>query len=195
MSYAGFKRELLACRFCQEDFGFEPRPVVWGNPNAKIVQISQAPSKNVNETGRPFDDQSGRRLREWYGIDETAFYNRDIFYMTMIAHCYPGKDRRGQDRKPPMVCAEKWLHREFSFVNNEIYIVVGRIAAGFLYPHADFSDLVFNEQELNGRPVYTFPHPSPLNMKWFKDHPEFYRNRLPTVRKVVQDIVRRYDTK
>ncbi len=195
MSYTTFKKELLACRFCQEDFGFEPRPVVWGNPNAKIVQVSQAPSRNVNETGRPFDDPSGKRLREWYGIDEATFYNKDIFYMTMIAHCYPGKDKRGQDRRPPLVCAEKWLHRELSFLNNEIYIMVGRVAARFLYPGKDFDFLVLNNQELNGRPAYALPHPSPLNIKWFKDHPEFYRSRLPAVRKVVQDIVGRYGSR
>ena len=33
--------ELMNCRLCQEKFGFEPHPVVFGNMNAKIVQISK----------------------------------------------------------------------------------------------------------------------------------------------------------
>ena len=61
----------MNCRLCQEKFGFDPHPVVFGNMNAKIVQISQAPSATVDRTRKPFTDLSGKRLKyDWYTIDD-----------------------------------------------------------------------------------------------------------------------------
>lgn len=79
---AHIQNRILQCRLCQDAFGYEPRPIVQGNHNAKIMQISQAPSKSVHETGRPFYDASGRKLREeWYQISDEEFYNPDNFYV------------------------------------------------------------------------------------------------------------------
>jgi len=100
--YEEFKKRLESCKICQEKFGFIPHPIITGNVNAKIVQISQAPSKTVHEKLKPFTDQSGNRLKyEWYKINDEKFYNPNNFYITSIAHCYPGKDKNGVDRVPP----------------------------------------------------------------------------------------------
>ncbi|MDF2802494.1 MAG: uracil glycosylase superfamily protein [Anaerocolumna sp.] len=73
------KEELLSCRECEEKFGFEPHPIVWGNNDSKIIQISQAPSQNVHDTLKPFNDLSGRKLRhEWYDINDEIFYHKKI---------------------------------------------------------------------------------------------------------------------
>ncbi len=40
-----------------------------GNRDSVIMQISQAPSQKVMETGKPFNDASGRKLlKDWYQI-------------------------------------------------------------------------------------------------------------------------------
>ena len=84
---------------CKETFDFNPHPVLIGNEKSKIVQISQAPSKTVHETLKPFTDQSGKKLKyEWYQITDEIFYNPDNFYITALAHCYPGKDKNGNDK-------------------------------------------------------------------------------------------------
>ena len=68
--------QLRACRHCEGML--EPRPVVHGNPGAPILQVSQAPGKKVHETGIPFNDASGRRLRQdWYQISDAQFYDPD----------------------------------------------------------------------------------------------------------------------
>jgi uracil-DNA glycosylase len=36
--------------------------------------IGQAPGRRVHESGVPWDDPSGVRLREWLGINERDFY-------------------------------------------------------------------------------------------------------------------------
>ena len=185
--------ELLRCRECRDLFGFEPRPISMGNSCAPIIQVSQAPSIHVHNTGRSFNDISGRRLRgEWYHISEGIFYDPDIFYITSVGHCYPGRSKHQGDNPPPRICARKWLRREIDVVNNEIFILIGKAAADFFFPKRDFTDLVFNDQEINGKKAYVIPHPSPLNVKWFKDHPEFETERILVIRKAVHDIVDRF---
>ena len=78
MKFDELKKQIYDCRECENVFGFEPQPVVFGNQNAKIVQISQAPSANVHITGKPFTDQSGKKLKyEWYQISDDDFYNEN----------------------------------------------------------------------------------------------------------------------
>ena len=55
-TFLNLREQILSCRQCQSDFGFEPHPIVFGNPSAKIMQISQAPSRTVHNTGKPFND-------------------------------------------------------------------------------------------------------------------------------------------
>lgn len=182
--------QISACRYCRQDFGFEPSPVLFGSSLAKIMQISQAPSLTVHNTGKPFNDASGRRLRsEWYKITDETFYNPDNFYIVSIAHCYPGKNPGGGDRRPPRHCADKWLSQELKLVDNKIYIIIGSFAAEYFFPGRKLTDLVFQDLTLNGKPAFVLPHPSPLNMKWFRDHPEFLEKRIIPVQKAVHETL------
>ena len=179
------------CRICQDTFGFEPHPVILGNINSKIVQISQAPSATVHDTLKPFTDMSGKKLKyDWYQIDDNIFYNPSNFYIAALSHCYPGKDKRGNDRIPPKICYEKWLKKELKYVNNKIYILIGAKAAKVFFPKDSFNDLVFKNNYINGKLTLVLPHPSPLNIKWFKDHPEFLNNRIIEIRKIINDVLK-----
>lgn len=183
-------REIKACRECRGLFGFEPNPVFSGSKNAKILQVSQAPSQNVHKTGRCFNDASGRKLRrEWYQISDADFYNGDNFYISGVGHCYPGKNSNGGDKKPPKKCADKWLRQEIKFVNSKIIVLIGRYSANYFFPKEDFSKLVFSNQKIDGKLTIVLPHPSPLNQKWFKDHSDFETKRLPEVRKIIHNVL------
>lgn len=174
---------------CEDDFGFEPKPVFFGNANAKIMHISQAPSKNVHLTKKSFNDISGKRLKyEWYQITDEIFYNPDNFYITSVGHCYPGKNNRGRDNKPAKRCKDIWLKRELEIVNCQLYVVVGKNAADVLFPKSNFRDLIFEDQVYNNKPVLVLPHPSPVNIKWFMDNPDFEKIRLLEIRKKIKEI-------
>jgi len=184
------KQKLFACRECRDLFGFEPRPVCMGNSGARIVQVSQAPSVHVHNSGRSFNDISGRRLRnDWYRISEDIFYDPDIFYITSVGHCYPGKSKNKGDNPPPKICAQKWLIREIELVNNEIFILVGKAAADFFFPNNDFTELVFSDHIIKGKPAFVIPHPSPLNVRWFKEHPDFEEKRVIDIREVIHKLL------
>jgi uracil-DNA glycosylase family 4 len=184
-------KNIRSCTACRKIFGFEPHPTFSGNQRAKILQISQAPSQNVHNTGKCFNDASGRKLREeWYKISDEEFYNDDNFYISGIGHCYPGKNSNGGDNKPSKDCADRWLRQELKLVDSKIIILIGRCSAEYFFPKKKFSDLVFNDQRIDGKLTLVLPHPSPLNRKWFKDHPDFEKRRLLEIRRIVHDALR-----
>lgn len=185
------KNEIEKCDYCREKFGFEPHPIFWGKQNSKIVQISQAPSNNVHKSMKPFTDMSGKTLKyEWYQITDEQFYNTDNFFIGALAHCYPGKNKNGNDKQPPKCCWSKWIEKELQILDNEIYIVIGAKAAKRFFPNENFEDLVFNNNEWNNKLTIVLPHPSPLNKKWIKDHPKFINERIIEVRNIIKDVIK-----
>lgn len=184
------KCSIEKCNICEKNFGFKPHPVVFGNINSKIMQISQAPSATVHKTRKPFTDKSGERLKyEWYKIEDHIFYNPDNFYITALCHCYPGKNERGIDKSPPKVCFETWVKKEISYVRNELYVIIGAKSTKAFFPKENFTDLIFKDNYINGKKTIVLPHPSPLNVRWFKEHPEFEITRLPEIREIIHNIL------
>lgn len=190
MEFEKLKEKIKDCRLCKEKFGFEPNPVVFGKRTAKIVQISQAPSANVHITGKPFTDLSGKKLKyEWYQITDDVFYDENNFYISALAHCFPGKTKNGGDRLPPKICYDTWVEKELKLLDNELYIIIGAKAANTLFPEDDYNELIFKDNLLNGKKTIVLPHPSPLNIKWFKDNPQFYKERLIQIRDILNETL------
>ncbi len=190
MQYDIFKKELMACRVCRERFGHEPRPIVHGSHKAPIVQISQAPSIHVHNTGLPFNDKSGKKLRhEWYEISRETFYDPHMFYITSVGKCYPGKNKSGGDKKPPKICAQLWLEKELDLLQNDLYVIIGKSASEYFFGDIPLKDLIMKDHTIRGKPAVVLPHPSPLNVKMFKDNPDFFSKRFPQIRKRVHDVL------
>ena len=187
MDLVQYQNKLRLCRRCKDVVG---PPLVLGNQKAKIVHISQAPSQSAIKNQRSFSDKSGERLKyRWYQISDKQFYNPDNFYITSIAHCFPGKDKKGADKKAPLICALTWLKKEISYLKPKLFIIVGKQAAEFLFPKKDYCNLIARNQKLNGINCVVLPHPSPVNVKWFKDHLEFEKERLPQIRILIHQAL------
>lgn len=188
--FENFVKDLKNCTLCKDLFGFDPHPVFFGNTHSKIVQISQAPSATVHQTLKPFTDQSGKKLKyEWYQITDDVFYHPNNFYIMALSHCYPGKNKNGSDRLPPRVCYETWIKKELDYMDNQIYIIIGAKAAKAFFPNENFNDLIFQNNTLYQKPAIVLPHPSPLNQKWLKDHPEFMNQRIFEIRKMIHEVL------
>lgn len=184
------KSDLLTCKECQHILGYEPCPIFQGKQNSLIMQISQAPSRKVMETGLPFNDISGEKLRnEWYQISREEFYNAKNFYITSIGRCFPGKAKTG-DKPPLLHCAHRFLERELNIVEPQLYILIGSHAAKFFYPDLSLEKLIFKDHTFKGKPLFVLPHPSPLNRKWLKDHPDFETVRMEYIRSYIHKFIK-----
>lgn len=186
MNFDELSSAILSCNDCERKFGFKPKPIIHGTVSSKIFQISQAPSQNVHITKKPFNDNTGKKLKyEWYRVTDEVFYNQNNFYISAIAHCFPGKNSKGGDNLPPKQCADKWLMKEIEIVHNSLFIIIGARASKYIFPKSNFNELIFTNNLFNGKTTIVLPHPSPLNIKWFKDHPEFEKKRLPEIRSII----------
>ena len=123
--------EIRQCRKCETQLPFEPRPIVAVNEEARILIIGQAPGIRVHNSGVPWDDPSGKRLRQWMGISPIDFYDASKVALVPMGFCYPGKGSTG-DVPPRKECSQLWHKRLLPKLNNvKFTLVVGRYAQAY----------------------------------------------------------------
>lgn len=83
------------CDVCVQHLPLGPRPVVRAATSAKLLIVGQAPGTKVHETGIPWNDPSGERLRDWLGLSPEAFYDTSNIAIIPTGFCYPGRDPKG----------------------------------------------------------------------------------------------------
>jgi uracil-DNA glycosylase len=177
---------LRSCRLCL-DAGYEiyPPAVYHGSIGAKIFLIGQAPGITEQETGRPFNAGSGKRLFAWLaeaGINEDWF--RRTQYMAAITRCYPGRAKSGSgdrvaSRREQQLC-RPYLEAELRLVDPKLILAVGRLAIGLFYP-ADMplEEIIGTEKQVDGRWVVPLPHPSGAS-RWHQTEENRARIRQAT---------------
>ncbi len=177
--------EVRACTLCKSQFPHPPRPILQIHPEAHILIAGQAPGTRVHASGKPFDDASGDRLRDWMAIDKKTFYSHQIAIVPM-AFCYPGKGRSG-DLPPPPICAKTWRERVLATLPAiRLTLVIGQYAQQW---HLDGRDTLTNTVAgWNELPesILPLPHPSPRNNIWLKRNPWFADSLLPVLRQRVE---------
>lgn len=185
--------ELLAavkrCERCP-DLPLGPRPILQWDSAARILIAGQAPGSRTHAKGRPFDDPSGDRLRDWLGVDRETFYDPAIFAIVPMAFCYPGTGKRG-DLPPPPVCATTWRRPLLDRLTNvNLTIILGQYAAAW---HGDSTRQSVTEAASSWREtlpeLVVLPHPSPRNRTWLKRNPWFERELLGVLRMRVATIL------
>ncbi len=178
--------EVRACRHCAAALPHPPRPVLQLDPRARILIAGQAPGRRVQESGVPFDDPSGDRLRDWLGLDREAFYDPGRVAILPMGLCYPGRGRSG-DLPPRPECAPLWRDRLLASLSSlRLSLIIGSHALDWHLPDhpASLTDSVRGWREFPPR-VLALPHPSPRNNIWLKKNPWFERELLPELRRRV----------
>ncbi len=177
---------IRACRICADRFaatatGHRPRPVVWFRPSAPVLIVGQAPGLRVDQSGRPFTDASGDRLRQWMGVDEATFYNRDLISVLPMAFCFPGYNAKGADLPPPAICARTWRDQVMAQLRPRLSLLVGGYAHRWHLGAGNVTETVQRWRELAPQ-VFPLPHPSWRNNAWLKRNPWFEAELLPVLR-------------
>ncbi|MCB1648584.1 MAG: uracil-DNA glycosylase family protein [Pseudomonadales bacterium] len=178
--------QVRSCHLCAEHLPLGPRPVVRAQPGARLMIIGQAPGTKVHASGIPWDDASGKRLREWLQMDRETFYDENRVAIMPMGFCYPGKGRSG-DLPPRPECAPQWhapLLAQLPQVS--LVLLIGQYAQQYYLPQrpASLTETVQQWQRFGPR-YFPLPHPSPRNQLWLKRNPWFEAEVLPALRSAV----------
>jgi len=191
VSLDGLLAEIAACRACAGDLPHTPRPVVRVSAATRLLISGQAPGRRVHESGLPFDDPSGDRLRGWLGVDRATFYGHPAIGVAAQAFCFPGTSPKGGDYPPPRRCAELWRARLLDELPNvELTLLVGGYAQAWALADRRPMREIVRDWRARLPAVLPLPHPSWRNTAWLKRNPWFEAEVLPYLRDRVSLICR-----
>ena len=192
MSLSAVLDDIAACRACAGELPHAPRPVVFVRPQTRLLIAGQAPGRRVHESGLPFTDASGDRLRQWMGIDAATFSGRPEIGVAAMAFCFPGTNPKGGDYPPPRRCAQLWRPQLLAKLPKvELTLLVGSYAQAWaLGPRAKASMTETVRAWRDYAPNYLpIPHPSWRNTGWLKRNPWFEAEAAPYLRQRVLEIL------
>ena len=183
---------IAACRLCRDaaekPLPQEPRPVAVLSADARVLIAGQAPGRRVNESGIPFDDASGDRLRDWLGVTRSQFYDPANFAILPMGFCFPGYDAHGSDLPPRKECAPLWRANAIAAMPQvELVLAVGGHAQRWHLGSTtgSMTDTVRGWRNYGEQGVIPLPHPSWRNTAWLRRNPWFEAELLPELRRKV----------
>jgi uracil-DNA glycosylase len=160
--------------------------VVQADPRATILIAGQAPGLRVHESGVPFNDASGDRLRDWLGMSKEVFYDPSKVAILPMGFCYPGTGKSG-DLPPRPECEQAWRKEMLSHLSSvRLTLVLGQYAQRWhlAKPGRTLTDTVHAWRDY-APALFPLPHPSPRNNIWLKRNPWFTESLLPDLARAV----------
>ncbi|NRD90684.1 IclR family transcriptional regulator [Sphingopyxis sp. BSNA05] len=187
---AGLLDEIRACTICA-GLPLGPKPLVQADSSAQILLVGQAPGSKTHEKGRPFDDVSGKRLRDWLGVTGEQFYDPRLFAIVPMGFCFPGSGKGG-DMPPRPECAPAWRKPLLEALPNiKLTLVLGQYAMKWHLGERKsrtLTETVKRWQEFWPE-LLPLPHPSPRNIRWFKANPWFETDVIPVLQDRVRELI------
>jgi uracil-DNA glycosylase len=190
---ASLRAAIAACRICCDTrarpLPHEPRPVAVLSASARILIAGQAPGLRVHETGIPFNDASGDRLRDWLAVTREQFYDPANFAILPMGFCFPGYDAHGSDLPPRKECAPLWRRPALEAMPQiELVLAVGGYAQRWHLREAaakTMTETVRDWRRHMEAGILPLPHPSWRNTGWLRKNPWFELELLPELRSKV----------
>ena len=181
--------EVRACRACADVLPLGPRPVVQISATARILIASQAPGTKVHESGIPFSDASGDRLREWMAVPDEIFYDERKIAILPMGLCYPGRLPSGGDAPPRSECAPLWRDRLLAHMPDlRLTLLVGAHAQTHTLGRGKMTARVMTFRD-HLPAIFPLPHPSWRSRDWAAKNPWFDADVIPALRHAVQDAL------
>jgi uracil-DNA glycosylase len=181
--------EARACRICAAHLPLGPRPVFRITPTARLLIIGQAPGTRVHETGIPWNDRSGDRLRGWLEMDRDDFYDATRIAILPVGLCYPGRQANGGDAPPRPECAPLWHARLLALMPAiRLTLLVGSYAQAFVLGRGVMTQRVQGYRAFLPR-YFALPHPSWRTTAWERRNPWFGAEVLPALRHALREAL------
>ena len=193
---AGLLENIRGCTICSAHLPLGPKPLLQVGTEARILIVGQAPGRRAHETGTPFNDPSGERLRSWMGITPLEFYDPTLVAIVPMGFCFPGTGTSG-DLPPRPECAPTWHDAVLgTFTKIQLTMVVGQYSLKRYAPEPagrpSVSGYVSNwAQTWPG--LIPLPHPSWRNNGWIGQNPWFQTDLVPRLQARVQQVLSAYD--
>lgn len=180
---------IRSCTLCAHALPLGPRPVLRASTTARLLIVGQAPGTKVHESGIPWNDASGKRLRQWLDIDEAIFYDESRVAIMPMGFCYPGKGKSG-DLPPRPECAPLWHHAVRALMPDiRLTLLVGQYAQqGYLQDKHPLTSRVRAWHDYQPA-FWPLPHPSPRNGVWLQSNLWFLTEVLPALQKTVRELL------
>ena len=178
-----------ACTRCN-DLPLGPRPVIRVSSTARLLIIGQAPGTKVHNTGIPWNDASGIRLREWLQMEPAVFYDEALVAVVPQGLCYPGRLPKGGDAPPKRACAPLWHKRLLSLMPDvRLTLLVGGYAQAAALGRGAMTARV-QDHAAHAPRYFPLPHPSWRTTGWERRNPWFAAEVLPALRAAVATAIR-----
>ena len=188
-----YLERIQSCTLCERDMSRSPRPVLQAGDTARILIAGQAPGNLAANSGIPFGDPSGVRLRLWMGVTEDEFYDASRIAIIPMGFCFPGYDKNGGDIPPMKRCAEEWRARLLRLLPNiQLTLLIGSYAQRWhLGKKAErtLTATVQNWRTHLSEQMITMPHPSWRNNGWLTRNPWFENDLLPELQARVRSLL------
>lgn len=177
--------DVADCNLCERHLPLGARPVVRAAASARLLIIGQAPGTRVHQTGIPWNDKSGERLRDWLGLAPEVFYDEAKLAIMPMGFCYPGANDKGGDLPPRPECAPRWHDQLLAHLPNiELTLLIGQYAQQRYLGTERGKTLTetvsrFRDYLPTALPL---PHPSWRTLGWQRKNPWFDEQLLPELR-------------
>lgn len=184
-------KEIRACTICKDFLPNLPKPIIRASSNSKILVIGQAPGQKVQNSGVPWEDASGKALREWLNVSCEQFYDTNLFAIMPMGFCYPGTGKSG-DLPPRKECAVAWHKKVLEQMPDiQLTLLIGKYAQDYyLSQNAKESLTETVKNHVAYLPSYIpLPHPSPRNNIWLKKNEWFRMDVIPLLQSSVKAIL------
>ncbi|MFD6447322.1 uracil-DNA glycosylase family protein [Promicromonospora sp. NPDC060204] len=162
-------------------------PLYSVSEGARIALVGQAPGRKAQESGKPWNDASGVKLRSWLGVTDEQFYDPDLFAILPMDFYYPGKGASG-DLPPRKDFAGRWHPRILAELPRlSLTVLVGSYAQKYYLGGRAKKSLTETVRAYREYLPETVPlvHPSPLNFRWQAKNPWFEADVVPELRTLV----------
>jgi uracil-DNA glycosylase len=192
MSLKRILREVRGCRICEAELPLGPRPVVQLGSTARLSIIGQAPGNKVHQSGIPWNDASGDRLRDWLKLDRSAFFDEARVAILPMGFCYPGAGENGADKPPRPECAPRWHERLLQHLPDlQLTLLVGQYAHRHYLGTGRKTPMTETVKAFSqhGPQFFPLPHPSWRSVIWMRKHPWFEEAVIPELRKAVRKLI------